>query len=170
MDAVPATFAAGCYWGTERHFVKQFKDGLITHSVGFMGGSTATKPTYKSVCSGTTGHAEVSHLTYDHGKVAYKDLVLYFFRMHNPNRHVAKSQYRSAIFYHSEEQRKDAEAIIRMLNEGATEPSKLMKEAFGNDSIQTTLEPAAQFFDAHTEHQNYHEKNPKAQCSHRVCW
>ncbi|CUG89127.1 peptide methionine sulfoxide reductase-like, putative [Bodo saltans] len=173
--SVPATFAAGCYWGTERYFKKQFKGALTLWKVGFMGGPDQTAhPTYKEVCAGTTGHAEVLHILYDPVKVSYEDLVKFFFRMHNPttkNRqgNDVGTQYRSAIFYHNAEQKAIAEAYIEQLRTDSTLQAGL-KKTFNDGTIATTLEPASKFFEAHAEHQEYLDVNPDGYCNHRVYW
>lgn len=177
-----ATFGAGCFWGTEKFFKKQFK-GVIQGRVGYMGGGGDSNPGYKQVCSGTTGHAEVYHVQFDPSKVQYADLVLFFFRMHNPttpNRqgNDQGTQYRSAIFYHSEEQKQEALGVIEMLN-GKTAGSAADKsvqlasefsKAFGGKPISTTVEPAAKFWDAEDYHQNYLDINPTGYCNHRTYW
>jgi len=79
MSLHKAAFGGGCFWGMEKFFRKEFKDGLKTTAVGFMGGSKKN-PSYESVCTGTTGHAEVVYVEYDNGKVNYKDLLNFFFQ------------------------------------------------------------------------------------------
>jgi peptide-methionine (S)-S-oxide reductase len=78
-----ATFAAGCYWGTEKFFRREFGDKIQNTAVGFMGGNNAN-PSYKQVCTGTTGHAEVLSFEYDSERVRYDELLKLYFRMHNP--------------------------------------------------------------------------------------
>eukprot|EP01090_Pellita_catalonica_P000390 TRINITY_DN10270_c0_g1_i1.p1 TRINITY_DN10270_c0_g1~~TRINITY_DN10270_c0_g1_i1.p1 ORF type:complete len:128 (-),score=13.31 TRINITY_DN10270_c0_g1_i1:146-529(-) len=127
-----------------------------------MGGKK--KASYEEVCSGRTGHAEVLHLEYDPKAVNYRDLVLYFFRMHDPttpNRqgNDRGSQYRSVIFYHSKEQKKIAAEVKEELQQ-----SKI------SDKIVTEISPAKTYFSAEAYHQKYLEKNPGGYCNHRLRW
>ena len=113
--AQTATFGAGCFWGTEKFFRKQFGPALLSAQVGYLGGTTPN-PTYEDVCSGQTGHAEVLQIQYDPSKATYEALVEYFFRMHNPTTlnqqgNDTGTQYRSAIFYHNDEQAIVAKAV-----------------------------------------------------------
>ena len=78
-----STFGGGCFWGTERYFKKEFKDSIVQGRVGYSGGGNQG-PTYETVCSGTTGHAEVYHFNFSKEKVLYKDIVTWFFRFHDP--------------------------------------------------------------------------------------
>uniref|UniRef100_A0A0A9YKV2 peptide-methionine (S)-S-oxide reductase n=1 Tax=Lygus hesperus TaxID=30085 RepID=A0A0A9YKV2_LYGHE len=173
MTGLPATFAAGCYWGTEHFFVKKFKDAILTHAVGFMGGKETGKVTYSQVKQGDTGHAEVFHCTYDPAKVNYEQLLEYFFRIHNsttPNRQSndVGTNYRSAIFYHNEEQHQAAKEYIARLNGKDAELHAKYSQAFHNAPCVTTVEKAGTFFPAHEEHQNYLDKNADGYCSHRI--
>lgn len=174
--SVSATFAAGCFWGTERYFKKQFKGAFSLIQVGYMGGpDQANAPTYKQVCTGTTGHAEVLHVQFDPVKVSYDDLLHFFFRMHNPttiNRQQGDigTQYRSAIFYHDEAQKAAATNFIDKLNNDSTFKPKI-QGAFGADArVVTTVEPATIFFPAEDYHQQYLDVNPDGYCSHRIYW
>ena len=117
-----ATLAGGCFWCIEAIF--QQVDGVVTAKSGYMGGGIAN-PTYREVCSGLTGHAEVVQIIYDPQKVSFAKLLEVFFTVHNPtslNRQGADigTQYRSAIFYHSEEQKSVAETVIAKLNNSGT--------------------------------------------------
>eukprot|EP00758_Cryptobia_borreli_P000756 Tbor_TRINITY_DN154_c0_g1::TRINITY_DN154_c0_g1_i1::g.12008::m.12008/K07304/msrA; peptide-methionine (S)-S-oxide reductase len=200
LDAgnLPATFAAGCYWGTERYFTKVFgkkagADGsaLAFHQVGFMAGARDGKnptgkpyvesPGYRAVCSGETGLAEVLHLLYNPNMVSYKDLCELFFRMHNPTTVDCQgndkgTQYRSAIMYHSDDQRSIAEKLISELNDSGgsddiVERRQRFQKAFGeNAKVVTTVEPCSAFFPAHDEHQGYLDVNPEGYCNHRIYW
>ena len=169
-----ATFGAGCYWGTERYFKKQFKSAIVEGAVGFMGGEGTENPGYRAVCTGKTGHAEVYSFQYDPKEVQYPQLVEFFFRMHNPtttNRqgNDVGTQYRSVIFYHDDEQLQVAKEYIQKLNSGSDGELKAkFEKAFGGGSVVTTLEPASTFFPAQEDHQQYLERNPGGYCNHRV--
>jgi peptide-methionine (S)-S-oxide reductase len=146
-----ATFGAGCFWGVEAAF-RQLP-GVIDAVSGYMGGRKEN-PTYQDVCSDRTGHAEVVQVTYDPQKVSYHELLDLFWRMHDPttlNRQGPDvgTQYRSAIFFHSPEQQKEALA------------SKAALEATGKFKrpIVTTIEPAQPFYRAEEYHQRYNEKH-----------
>ena len=139
-----------------------------------MGGQGSTNPGYKLVCTGTTGHAEVLHLTYDPSKVQYADLLLFFFRMHNSttlNRqgNDQGSQYRSAIFYHSQAQKEEAEAMLQVLRDAGSELGGKLQGGFKGPPV-TTVEPAGTFFSAEDYHQCYLEANPSGYCNHRTYW
>ncbi len=129
-------------------------DGVESVTSGYAGGSVEN-PTYEAVCSGETGHAEVVQLEYDPETVGYDELLQVFFTIHDPttlNRQGPDvgSQYRSAIFYHDDEQKDIAEAYIDGLeSEGAFE-----------DPIVTEVEPLSEFYEAEGYHQDYYEKNP----------
>lgn len=136
-----ATFAAGCFWGVE-HKLRKLK-GVISTQIGYTGGYTEN-PTYKEVCSDETGHAEAVEINFDPEKISYKELLAVFWSIHDPttlNRQGfdAGSQYRSAIFYHNEEQKKLALA---------TKPQNAVTE----------IVPATKFWRAEEYHQNYYEK------------
>ena len=147
-----ATFGGGCFWCTEALFERV--KGVKSAVSGYAAGKTEN-PTYKQVCSGQTGHAEVIQVEYDPKQVSYETLLEIFFDTHDPttlNRQgndVGK-QYRSAIFYATEEQKRVAEAYIRQLNDAAV----------FNAPIVTTLEPLKEFFVAESYHQNYAALNP----------
>jgi len=158
-----ATFGAGCFWGTEKFFKKQFAPNVKT-AVGYMGGKKS-EPSYQQVCTGQTGHAEVLHLEYDPKNVSYDDLLTFFWRMHDPttpNRqgNDVGTQYRSVVFYHDEEQREQAEKKKKEID---------AKGVFKNP-IATTIEPAGQFWSAEDYHQDYLEKNPGGYCNHKIRW
>lgn len=170
---IPATFAAGCYWGTEHFFMRKFKDAIVAHAVGFMGGPDVEGLAYAQVKTGTTGHAEVLHMTYDPTKVTYCDLLAHLFRIHNSttlNRQEGDvgTQYRSAIFYHTDEQREEAERYIAGLNGADEKLHAAYAKAFGGDPCVTTLEKAGHFYPAHEQHQDYLEKNVDGYCAHRL--
>ncbi len=147
-----ATFAAGCFWGVEDTFRKT--KGVIDTRVGYIGGfMTDPPPTYESVCSGRTGHAEAVEVTFDPVQVSYNELLSLFFSLHDPttlNRQGPDvgSQYRSAIFSHNEAQMAQATQIVADLE---------AKKLFSNP-IVTKIEPAPTFFAAEDYHQQYVEK------------
>ena len=145
-----ATFAAGCFWGIEAAFRKV--DGVTDASVGYAGGSTQN-PTYEQVCSGQTGHAEVVEVNFDAEKVSYDELLNVFWNIHDPtqlNRQGPDvgTQYRTAVFYHDEDQKQMAEV------------SKEKQEASGrhSDPIVTEVTEATDFWIAEDYHQRYFEK------------
>ena len=151
-----ATFGAGCFWGVEVAFRKV--PGVIDATAGYLGGTVAN-PTYKDVCTGRTGHAEVVEVTYDPATVGYDDLLNVFWTSHDPttlNRQGPDhgTQYRSAIFYHSEAQK------------GAALASKEHWNASGKFSrpIVTEITPASTFYRAEEYHQRYLEKQGLASC------
>jgi methionine-S-sulfoxide reductase len=153
-----ATFAAGCFWGSEEFFRKI--PGVVETKVGYAGG-TAKNPTYEQVSSGTTGHAESVEVRFDPKKVKYTDLVSLFFKMHDPTTkdrqgNDAGTQYRSAIFYHGEEQKKEAEALM----------SKIDRSKAWKGKLTTELAPAGTFYPAEDYHQKYLVKNPGGYDNH----
>ena len=147
-----ATFGAGCFWGVEETFRKV--EGVAEVTVGYSGGYTEN-PTYKDVCSGTTGHAEVVEVEYDSSKVSYEELLEVFWENHDPttpNRQGPDvgTQYRSAIFFHTPEQETTARA------------SKEKAQARFKAPIVTEITPASEFYRAEEYHQRYFEKNKLA--------
>ena len=151
-----ATFAAGCFWGVESTFRRV--NGVIDTQVGYTGGKTE-KPTYEEVCAGTTGHAEAIEITFDPDKVSYGALAELFFEMHDPtqvNRQGPDvgTQYRSAVFYHSPEQKVAAEAA-----KAALEKSDIYRKP-----VATQILPAGPFYRAEEYHQRYFEKNGGPSC------
>ena len=146
-----ATFGGGCFWCTEAVYA-QIK-GVESVVSGYIGGQVEN-PTYKQVCSGLTGHAEAVEITYDPTVVPYEKLLEIFFSTHDPttlNRQGADvgTQYRSAIFYHDEEQKKVAQQVIIRLNAAKVFPAKIV----------TKLEPATVFYPAEDYHQDYFALN-----------
>ena len=151
-----ATFGAGCFWGVEAEF-RRVK-GVKATAVGYSGGNLKN-PTYKDVCSDTTGHAEVVQVEYDPEVVSYDDLLNVFWENHDPttlNRQGPDigTQYRSAIFFHTPEQ----EAAARASKE------RLEKSGRFKRPIVTQIEPAAEFWRAEDYHQQYLEKRGLASC------
>lgn len=151
-----ATFAAGCFWGVESAF--RTVDGVVDAQVGYIGGANED-PSYRDVCSGQTGHAEALEITFDPSKITFEQLVELFWRVHNPtqvNRQGPDigTQYRSSIFYHSEEQKVAAEK-----SKAALEASRKH-----NHPIATEVVPTAPFYRAEEYHQRYFEKNGGPVC------
>ncbi|KAF0693411.1 Aste57867_15631 [Aphanomyces stellatus] len=148
-----ATFAAGCFWGVQLHF--QRLDGVVESHVGYCGG-TIDNPTYSQVRKGNTGHAEALQVQFDPARISYPQLLDKFWSMHNPTtkdqqKNDVGSQYRSAIFYHSEAQRVEAVASMKAHATNHDKP------------IVTEIVPAGRFFMAEDYHQKYLEKG--GQCA-----
>ncbi len=147
-----ATLAGGCFWCLEAVF--DGMKGVASVESGYMGGRTAN-PTYEQVCGGDTGHAEVVRVTFDPAIVSFKELLEVFFVIHDPTTlnyqgNDAGTQYRSAIFYHTPQQKADAEAVI----------ARLDAAELWNGPIVTELTPAAAFYMAEGYHQEYFARNP----------
>lgn len=147
-----ATFAGGCFWCMEAPFDKL--PGVVSVTAGYTGGHLKN-PTYKEVSAGGTGHAEAVQIVYDPDKVGYEKLLNIFWHNIDPTTKDRQfcdvgNQYRSAIFYHTEDQRKLAEQSMREL-----EKNKPFKEP-----IVTELVPATEFYPAEEYHQHYYKKNP----------
>ncbi len=151
-----ATFGAGCFWGVEVAF-REVK-GVTGATVGYSGGNMEN-PTYRDVCTGRTGHAEVVEVEYDPAQVSYEELLRVFWENHDPtqlNRQGPDTgtQYRSAIFFHMEEQRKAAEKSKRALEESGR----------FRCPVATVIEPVSAFFRAEEYHQQYLAKRGLASC------
>jgi peptide-methionine (S)-S-oxide reductase len=152
MNLQKITFGNGCFWCTEAVF--QSVKGVISVASGYMGGQIKN-PTYREVCTGKTGHAEVLHIEYDADLVSFDELLLIFFKTHDPttlNRqgNDVGTQYRSAIFYYNDAQKQLAEAMIRRLTD----------EKVYARPIVTEITPAAEFYKAEDYHQDYFNNNP----------
>jgi peptide-methionine (S)-S-oxide reductase len=146
-----ATLGGGCFWCTEAVFLEMI--GVLKVVPGYSGGHVKN-PTYQQVITGRTGHAEVIQVTFDPNMISYIEILEIFFTMHDPtslNRQGADvgTQYRSVIFYHSEEQREVARAFIGEMNE----------TNIFNLSIVTRLEPFEEFYEAEDYHKNYYQRN-----------
>ena len=145
-----ATFAAGCFWGVEDKFSKI--EGVVQTTVGYTGG-TLDNPSYQQVCRGNTGHAETVHILFDPAIVSYAELLSAFFHLHDPTQMDRQgpdigSQYRSAIFYHDEAQKKEAEKTIELLG----------KSGRYDAPIATQIMPATDFYPAEEYHQDFYQK------------
>jgi peptide-methionine (S)-S-oxide reductase len=146
-----ATFAAGCFWGVQFNFDKL--SGVICTKVGYTGGHTDS-PTYETICSGGTGHAEAIEITYNSGVIAYEDLCAALWGMHDPTTLNSQGpdfgpQYRSVIFYHDEAQQKAALS---------SKASLTGSQNWSNSEVVTEIVAATEFFDAEDDHQKYMEK------------
>lgn len=154
MTLEVTTLGGGCFWCLEAVFDEL--NGVTDVVSGYMGGHV-NKPTYRDVCNGTTGHAEVVQVTFDPAVVSFADMLRVFFTIHDPttlNRQGADvgTQYRSAIFFHSPEQKATAEAII----------AEVTANGLYSNKIVTEVVPAKTFYIAEEYHQEYFARNPEA--------
>ena len=156
-----ATFGSGCFWCTEAVF--QRMNGVTSVRSGYAGGHVVN-PSYRQVCTGTTGHAEVIQIEFDPAKVNYEQLLEVFWKTHDPTTLNRQGndygpQYRSVVFYHNEEQRKLAEEYKRKLDEAG----------IWGASIVTEITPFTNFYPAEDYHQNYYNDNPnQPYCSYVI--
>lgn len=153
-----ATLAGGCFWGVQELIRKL--EGVKKSHVGYTGGITKD-PTYKDVKTGTTGHAEAIEIEFDPQVLSYESLLLYFFRLHDPTTlnqqgNDIGSQYRSAIFYHSEEQKKVAEEVKKKVDQSGKWKKPLVTE----------IVKATPFYTAEDYHQDYLQKDPGGYTCH----
>ncbi len=153
-----ATLAGGCFWGVEDLIRKL--DGVIDTEVGYTGG-TFENPTYEDMKTGKTGHAETIQIKFDESKISYENILHFFFRMHDPttlNRQGGDrgSQYRSAIFFHDDNQLATAQKVINETNASGRWPEKVVTEVV----------KASKFFSAEKYHQDYLVKNPGGYTCH----
>ena len=147
------TVGGGCFWCTEAVF--DHIKGVEKIVSGYAGGQVPGHPTYREICSGLTGHAEVIQVSFDPSIISYKDMLLIFMTSHDPtslNQQGADrgTQYRSVIFYHDEEQKKIAEEVFEEIGESFDDP------------IVTELSELPEFYEAEEEHQDYYKNNPSA--------
>ncbi|WP_188188568.1 peptide-methionine (S)-S-oxide reductase MsrA [Nonomuraea sp. SYSU D8015] len=153
-----ADFGLGCFWGAERKFWQT--PGVVTTAVGYQGGYTPN-PTYEEVCTGLTGHTEVVRVVFDPAKVSYEELLKVFWEAHDPTQGMRQgndvgTQYRSAVYYHSSEQQKAAEA--------SREAYQKVLKAAGYGEITTEIAEAGPFYFAEDYHQQYLYKVPNGYC------
>lgn len=146
-----ATVGGGCFWCTEAVF--QEIKGVENVVSGYSGGTVPGKPTYREICSGLTGHAEIVQITFDANVISYEDILVIFMTTHDPttlNRQGADrgTQYRSVIFYHNDKQKEIAEIIVKEL------------EQYYENPIVTEISEAVTFFEAEKEHQDFYKNNP----------
>lgn len=151
-----AVLAGGCFWGMEDLFRKL--PGVVLTEVGYTGGKNE-RPTYDN----HPGHAEALEVEYDPEKISYKQILDFFFQIHNPTTlnqqgNDIGTSYRSAIFYANEEEKKEAEEFIDIVNESGRWPGPVV----------TTLEPLSEFWPAEREHQDYLQKNPAGYTCHAI--
>ena len=145
-----ATFGGGCFWCTEAVFLEV--KGIKKVISGYSGGNAPGKPTYREICSGLTGHAEVIQVTYDENIISYESILIIFMTTHDPtqlNRQGADvgTQYRSVIYYHNEQQEEIAQTVINALT------------PVYNKKIVTEISPLSIFYEAEKEHQAYYKNN-----------
>ena len=155
-----ADFALGCFWGAEKGFWQT--PGVWVTAVGYQGGFTPNA-TYREACSGKTGHAEAVRVVFDPSVVTYEELLKHFWEAHNPTQGMRQgndigTQYRSAIFPHSDAQRQLAIASR------AAYQDRLVSSGFGQITTEITDGPAPEFFFAEDYHQQYLSKNPNGYC------
>jgi len=153
-----ADFAMGCFWGAERKYWEL--ESVFSTAVGYMGGYTPNA-TYEEVCSGLTGHAEVVRVFFDSSLVEYKELLKVFWESHNPTHGMRQgndigTQYRSAIYFHNDEQKKMADQSLSIYND--------ILQKNGNTAITTEIKAAEDFYYAEDYHQQYLAKNPNGYC------
>jgi methionine-S-sulfoxide reductase len=158
VQSETATLAGGCFWGVEE-LIRQLP-GVLDTTVGYTGGSLEN-PRYENVKTGRTGHAESLQIVFDPSKISYAAILEYFFRLHDPttaNRqgNDVGSQYRSAIFYHSDEQKEIAESV----KQGVEATGKWKRP------IVTEIVAASPFYSAEDYHQDYLQKNPNGYTCH----
>ncbi|OGO01450.1 MAG: peptide-methionine (S)-S-oxide reductase [Chloroflexi bacterium RBG_13_53_26] len=147
------TLAGGCFWCLEAAF-EELK-GVVRVTSGYAGGHVAD-PSYAQVCGGTTGHAEVAQITFDSQVISFRELLEFFFSIHDPTTLNSQgadvgTQYRSAIFYHTSEQKAEAERMI----------TELGASGVWDQPIVTEVKPFAEFYPAEEYHQQYYRKNPE---------
>jgi peptide-methionine (S)-S-oxide reductase len=174
--AIESTVAlgAGCYWGTEKFvkkdFQKRFPDSVKSASVGFMSPdpNAVKNPSYRAVCSGSTGHVEVLNVELNDPEKHYEELIKFFFMFHDPSTKNRQgndvgTQYASAIFTNGQEQARIAEKVKAELQE-LVDAKKVTR--YANDKVETEIFAANPFYEAHAEHQEYLMKNPGGYCNH----
>ncbi len=145
-----ATFGGGCFWCTEAVF--QEVKGVEEVVSGYSGGNAPGHPTYREICSGLTGHAEVIQVTFDANRISYKDILVIFMTTHDPttlNRQGADkgTQYRSVIYYHDEKQKEIAALVLKEV------------ASYYDNSVVTEISPLDVFYEAEDYHQNYYRNN-----------
>jgi len=145
-----ATLGGGCFWCTEAVF--QEVKGVDKVVSGYSGGIAPGKPTYREICSGLTGHAEVIQITFDANIISFEDILVIFMTTHDPTTLNSQgadrgTQYRSVIFYHNKHQKEIAEVVLKQI------------QPYFDNKIVTEISPLAIFYEAEQEHQNYYREN-----------
>ena len=158
-----AVLGMGCFWGAER--ILWQLEGVWTTFVGYAGGTTPN-PTYREVCTGMTGHAEVAVAVYDPRVIAFEQVLAPFWEQHDPTQHMRQgndvgTQYRSIVLVTDEDQDRVARASM--------ERYQSLLDAAGHGTIATTIEPLGALYHAEEEHQQYLAKNPGGYCNHGFC-
>lgn len=156
LDTEEAIFAAGCFWGVEYYFKRL--PGVLKTEVGYTGGHQKN-PSYTAVCTGKTGHAESVRVIFDPQRLAYEDLVKYFFEIHDPQQLNYQgpdigTQYASTIFYYDDKQKQTAISVVMLLKQKGY-------------AVVTQIKPVSAFFRAETDHQDYYERIGKTPYCHR---
>jgi peptide-methionine (S)-S-oxide reductase len=155
-----ATLGGGCFWCTEAVFQKV--KGVEKVVSGYAGGNAPGRPTYREICSGLSGFAEVIRITFDSSVISYEDVLVIFMTTHDPttlNRQGADrgTQYRSVIFYHNDTQEKVAKEVLKQI------------QPYYSDTIVTEVSESPTFYEAEKEHQNYYRNNTKqGYCSYVI--
>lgn len=160
MAVETAIFAGGCFWGME-HLFRELS-GVVDTEVGYTGGESKD-PDYRQICTGQTGHAEALLVQFDPSQTSYENLLLFFFKIHDPttvNRqgNDIGSQYRSAIFYNSEQQKTAAQNVLKKVSDSKAWPNPIVTE----------IKPAQKFYPAEKEHQDYLLHQPHGYSCHYV--
>jgi peptide-methionine (S)-S-oxide reductase len=155
-----ATLAGGCFWCIESAF--NSVEGVVSAFSGYAGGQVPN-PTYEQVCSGSTGHAEVVRVNFDADKISYRDVLEIFFALHNPTQinrqgNDIGTQYRSEIFYHDDEQKREAEQII----------DQIQLEEIWSNPVVTEITALNNYYQAEDYHQDYFSQNPQNQYCNMV--
>lgn len=155
-----ATIAGGCFWGVEE--LMRVLPGVLDTAVGYTGGDLA-HPTYRDICTGTTGHAEAVDIFFDPAKITYKEILHFFFRIHDPTTlnqqgNDKGTQYRSAIFYHNDDQQKMAQEVM----------AEVARMGRFSGMITTEVVPFEHFWNAEEEHQDYLQKYPTGYNCHYI--
>ena len=175
IEGETATFGAGCFWGTEKYLGKDFESkhpgSIKATAVGYMGIEGAKiNPTYRDVCTGTTGHVEVAQIKFDPKVVSFEQVCKFFFTFHDPTTldrqgNDAGFQYASAVFYHNEEQKTIAEKLIAEL-QGKLDGGEI--KTLQNKKVETRVLPATKFYTGEDYHQTYLEEGRGFYCNHRI--
>ncbi|GMI50732.1 hypothetical protein ScalyP_jg7908 [Parmales sp. scaly parma] len=168
------TLGAGCFWGTEKFvkkdFQKRFPNSIKSTSVGFMSPSTSAmkNPSYRQVCSGSSGHVEVLEVELNDPQTHYEELIRFFFQFHDPTTKNRQGndqgpQYGSAIFVYDKDQRAIAEKVKKEVNALV---AKGTITSYSNSEVTTEIADATEYFPAEKEHQDYLANNPGGYCNH----